>query len=55
MMALSNKITEHKDFWQAPPAEAIYFHRKIGGMFMLAHRLQARVPVYDLFQAAIKS
>lgn len=55
MMALSNKITEHKDFWQAPPAEAIYFHRKIGGMFMLANRLQARVPVYDLFQAAIKS
>jgi predicted unusual protein kinase regulating ubiquinone biosynthesis (AarF/ABC1/UbiB family) len=55
MMALSNKITEHKDFWQAPPAEAIYFHRKVGGMFMLAHRLQARVPVYDLFQAAIKS
>lgn len=55
MMALSSKITEHKDFWQAPPAEAIYFHRKIGGMFMLAHRLQARVPVYDLFQAAIKS
>lgn len=55
MLALSNKITEHKDFWQVPPAEAIYFHRKIGGMFMLAHRLQARVPVYDLFQAAVKS
>ena len=53
MMALSRKITEFKDFWQAPPADAIYFHRKIGGMFMLAHRLRARVPVYDLFQSVL--
>lgn len=54
MMALSHRVTDHADFWQVPPADAIYFHRKIGGLFMLAHRLKARVPVYDLFQAVIR-
>ncbi len=45
---LGDNITDYKDFWRAPPIEAVYFHRKVGGMFMLASRLQARVNVREL-------
>ena len=41
---------DYRDFWQAPPSDAIYFHRKLGGMFMLASRLKARVNVFALLQ-----
>ena len=45
---LGESITDYRDFWRAPPIEAVYFHRKVGGMFMLASRLQARVNVREL-------
>ncbi|MCB1844017.1 MAG: AarF/ABC1/UbiB kinase family protein, partial [Halioglobus sp.] len=47
---LGESVTEFRDFWQAPPTDAVYFHRKLGGMFMLATRLQARVDVQSLIQ-----
>jgi len=50
MSALGEEISGHRDFWQAPPTDAVYFHRKLGGMFMLASRLKARVNVHDLMQ-----
>lgn len=47
---LSNRLSElshegysFKEFWQTPPTDILYLHRKIGGMFMLATRLGARV------------
>ena len=45
LMELGQSVTGFRDFWQAPPTDAIYFHRKLGGLFMLASRLQARVDV----------
>jgi len=48
MAALSEEISGLPDFWQAPPTDAVYFHRKLGGMFMLATRLEARVNVHRL-------
>ncbi|NNL57352.1 MAG: hypothetical protein HKO71_06345 [Pseudomonadales bacterium] len=46
------KLGEHarafRDFWQAPPADAVYLHRKVGGMFLLATRLQAQVNLRQL-------
>lgn len=48
LMELGQSVTGFRDFWQAPPTHAVYFHRKLGGMFMLAHRLQARVDVRAL-------
>ena len=45
---LGEAITDYRDFWRAPPIEAVYFHRKVGGMFMLASRLRARVNVREL-------
>ncbi|MEH6584049.1 MAG: AarF/ABC1/UbiB kinase family protein [Halioglobus sp.] len=50
MAELAESVRDYKDFWQAPPTEAVYFHRKLGGMFMLASRLKARVNVYQLIQ-----
>jgi predicted unusual protein kinase regulating ubiquinone biosynthesis (AarF/ABC1/UbiB family) len=47
---LGEEVAGFKDSWQVPPSAAIYFHRKVGGMFMLASRLKARVNVYQLIQ-----
>jgi predicted unusual protein kinase regulating ubiquinone biosynthesis (AarF/ABC1/UbiB family) len=44
----SEEISKHREFWQAPPTDAIYFHRKLGGMFLLATRMKARVDVHQL-------
>lgn len=43
-----------KEFWQAPPIDALFLHRKIGGMFMLAQRLDAKVNVHRLIKEKIK-
>jgi predicted unusual protein kinase regulating ubiquinone biosynthesis (AarF/ABC1/UbiB family) len=50
MSKLGEEVTQYRDAWQAPPTDAIYFHRKVGGMFMLATRLKARVNVHQLIQ-----
>ncbi len=55
MAALGERITDYSDFWRAPPTDAVYFHRKLGGMFMLASRVRARVNVYRLMQPWLKS
>lgn len=47
---LGRSATEHADFWKAPPTDVVYFHRKLGGMFMLASRMQARVNTHQLMQ-----
>ncbi len=48
MMAFSETIQDYKEFWSTPPADAIFFHRKVAGMFMLASRMKARVDVHEL-------
>ena len=50
MSELSEEVTRFTDFWQVPPTEAVFFHRKLGGMFMLASRLKARVNVHRLIK-----
>ena len=50
MSEMAEDVTEFKDFWQAPPTDAVYFHRKLGGMFLLASRLKARVNVQQVLQ-----
>ena len=37
-----------RDFWHIPPIEALFLHRKLGGLFLLAARLKARVNVRQL-------
>mgnify|MGYP001828134113 FL=1 len=50
MSTLAENVTDYRDFWQAPPTDAVYFHRKLGGMFMLASRLKSRVNVRELVE-----
>ena len=37
-----------RDFWHVPPADALFLHRKLGGLYLLAARLKARVNVRAL-------
>ena len=41
-------------FWQIPPMDVAYIHRKIGGLFMLATRLKAEVNVHELLMPWLK-
>ena len=36
------------DFWHIPPIKTLYFHRKFGGIYLLANRLEAKVNVHQL-------
>jgi len=42
-------LTMEHNFWHTPPADALFIHRKLGGLFLLAKRLGARV---DMRKAA---
>ena len=37
-----------RDFWHIPPIDSLFLHRKLGGLFLLAARLKARVNVRQL-------
>jgi predicted unusual protein kinase regulating ubiquinone biosynthesis (AarF/ABC1/UbiB family) len=37
-----------RDFWHTPPADALFLHRKLGGMYLLAAKLKARVPAQEI-------
>lgn len=50
LSTLAENISGFRDSWRAPPTDAVYFHRKVAGMFLLATRLKARVNVYQLVQ-----
>ena len=41
-------LRDNSSFWQVPPIDVAYIHRKIGGLFMLATRLSATVNVHEL-------
>ena len=37
-----------RDFWHTPPADTLFLHRKMGGLYLLAARLKARVNVQKM-------
>ncbi len=39
-----------KDLWSVPPVDTLFIHRKIGGIYLLAARLRARVNLRALFE-----
>ncbi len=41
-------LSTEKDAWHTPPADAIFLHRKLGGLYLLAARLKARVDLRAL-------
>lgn len=41
-------LSMDQDYWHTPPADALFLHRKIGGLYLLAARLNANVNVKAL-------
>ncbi|MCL9773892.1 ABC1 kinase family protein [Vibrio methylphosphonaticus] len=44
-------LSMEKGYWHTPPADALFLHRKIGGLYLLAARLNAKVDVHSLFES----
>jgi predicted unusual protein kinase regulating ubiquinone biosynthesis (AarF/ABC1/UbiB family) len=44
-------LSMEQDYWHTPPADALFLHRKLGGLYLLAAKLRARVDVGGLFAA----
>ena len=44
------KLSMQQNYWHTPPADALFLHRKIAGLYLLAARLKARVDVKMLLQ-----
>jgi predicted unusual protein kinase regulating ubiquinone biosynthesis (AarF/ABC1/UbiB family) len=42
-----------RDFWHTPPADALFLHRKLGGLYLLAAKLKARINVAEIAQGAL--
>lgn len=42
-------LSIEQDYWHTPPADALFLHRKLGGLYLLAAKLRARVNVGGLF------
>ena len=48
-------LSLQKDAWHTPPADAIFLHRKLAGLYLLAARLGARVNVQALVRPHLGS
>lgn len=53
LAGFADTVQDYREFWQAPPSDAIFFHRKVGGMFLLAQRMKARVDLGKLLQSRL--
>lgn len=51
---LSDDAYGFKEFWQTPPTDILYLHRKLGGTFLLATRMAAKVNCRQLVEPWIK-
>ncbi|EJN8557729.1 AarF/ABC1/UbiB kinase family protein [Vibrio alginolyticus] len=43
-------LSMEQEYWHTPPADALFLHRKIGGMYLLAARIAAKVNIRQLVQ-----
>ena len=43
-----------REFWHIPPVDTLFLHRKLGGLYLLAARLQARVNVQQLVRPFLR-
>lgn len=41
-------LSMEQDYWHTPPADALFLHRKIAGMYLLAARIGAQVNIHRL-------
>jgi predicted unusual protein kinase regulating ubiquinone biosynthesis (AarF/ABC1/UbiB family) len=50
MRELGTDLALGRGFWRPPPIDSIYLHRKLGGTYLLAARLRARVDLRALIR-----
>lgn len=50
MREAGTALSMQHDYWHSPPADALFLHRKIGGLYLLAARLGARVNLQQLLR-----
>ncbi|WP_182034029.1 ABC1 kinase family protein [Vibrio diabolicus] len=43
-------LSMEQEYWHTPPVDALFLHRKIGGMYLLAARIGAKVNIRQLVQ-----
>jgi predicted unusual protein kinase regulating ubiquinone biosynthesis (AarF/ABC1/UbiB family) len=48
------ELAAERELWHLPPANTVFIQRKLGGVYMLASRLRARVNVRRLMQSYLK-
>ncbi len=44
------ELAANRDLWHLPPADTVFIQRKLGGMYMLATRLRARVNIHAVMR-----
>jgi predicted unusual protein kinase regulating ubiquinone biosynthesis (AarF/ABC1/UbiB family) len=43
-------LSFNQGYWHTPPADAVFLHRKLGGLYLLAARLHAKVDVRTILE-----
>ena len=43
-------LSFEQGYWHTPPADAIFLHRKLGGLYLLAARLRAKIDVHAILE-----
>ena len=43
-------LSFEQGYWHTPPADAVFLHRKLGGLYLLAARLRAKVEVRAILE-----
>jgi predicted unusual protein kinase regulating ubiquinone biosynthesis (AarF/ABC1/UbiB family) len=43
-------LSLEQGYWHAPPADAVFLHRKLGGLYLLGARLRANIDVHSILE-----
>lgn len=54
LAAMGEVGLDFKEFWRVPPADILYLHRKLGGMYLLAARIDAEIDLNALVSPYLK-
>ena len=44
-------LATKRELWHVPPPETVFIQRKLGGMYLLATRLRAKINVAEIIRA----
>ena len=48
-----SQLSMKQGYWHTPPVDAIFLHRKLGGLYLLAAKLKAQVDIHKIFLSYI--